>query len=228
MNRLPQIAACLLLPMAGLAANRTYPVAAFDAVSVAAGVDVEISLGAAHSVTAETRSSDFDDLRISVQGNVLKIDRPPRGWFQFRRPDYRVRVVTPALHSVVASSGSDVDVKGTSDGAFSVEASSGSDVGIVVGKAGTVKVAASSGSDVEISGTCTTLEARASSGSDVEAGDLRCETATVQASSGSDVSVFASRSVSGAASSGSDVQVSGSPANVNVERSSGADVRIRK
>jgi len=228
MNRLPLIAACLLLPAAGFAASRTYAVTPFDAVSVTAGVDVEISLGATHSVMAETRTSNFDDLRISVQGNVLKIDRRSRGWFQFRRPAYQVHVVTPALHSVVASSGSDVDVKGTSDGDFSVEASSGSDVQIVVGKARTVKVAASSGSDVEIAGSCTALEARASSGSDLDADDLRCETAAIEASSGSDVSVFASRSVSGAASSGSDVQVSGAPATVNVERSSGADVRVMK
>jgi hypothetical protein len=228
MNRLSSIAACLiLLPGAALAATRTYDTAAFEAVSVAAGVDVEITLGATRSVVAENRTGNFDDLRIEVQGNVLKIDRPPGGWFAFRRPSYMVRVVTPALHSLVSASGSDVDVKGPVDGDLSIDASSGSDVQVSSVQGANVKAHASSGSDLEISGTCRTLDAAASSGSDLDAGGLRCETVTVQASSGSDVSVFASRSVSGKASSGSDVQISGAPQVVQVEKSSGADVDVR-
>jgi hypothetical protein len=229
MNRLPAITTfALLLPAAAVAATRSYEIAAFESVSVAAGVDAQISLGTSRSVVAETRSEDFDDLRIEVQGNVLRIDRPKGRWFFFRRPDYEVRIVTPVLRSLSASSGADVDVKGTPGGDFTVEASSGSDVNVSLIKAGKVKAHASSGSDLELSGTCTSLEAETSSGSDLEAGDLRCETVSVQTSSGSDVSVFASRSVTGKASSGSDVHISGAPPAVQVDKSSGADVTVGK
>ncbi|MFO1504392.1 MAG: head GIN domain-containing protein [Steroidobacteraceae bacterium] len=225
MHRQPITAACLLLvPLAASAATRTYDVGAFESVSVAAGVDAEISLGNTRSVVAETRASDFDDLRIAVEGNVLRIDRPTRGWFSFRRTDYKVRVVTPVLRSLNASSGADVKVKGTSEGDFSVDASSGSDVEVTQIKGGTVKAHASSGSDLDIAGTCSALDVTASSGSDLDAGDLRCESATVHASSGSDVTVFASRSVNGSASSGSDVRIEGGASQVQVEKSSGADV----
>jgi hypothetical protein len=226
MNRLPGIACLLLLPVAALAATRIYDTGAFESVSVAAGVDVEITLGTSRSVVAETRSVDFDDLRIEVQGNVLKIDRPSRGWFLFRRPNYHVRVVTPALHSLDASSGADVDVKGPIEGDFTVEATSGSDVQISPIQGGNVKARASSGSDLEIAGVCRTLDVEASSGSDLDAHGLRCETVTVRTSSGSDVSLYASRSVTGKATSGSDVQISGAPPVVQVEKSSGADIGV--
>ena len=225
MNRLSGIAACLLVfPLAALAATRPYDTGAFDAVSVAAGVNLEITLGATRSIVAESSTDNFDDLRVAVQDNVLKIDRPPRGWFQFRRPSYKVRVVTPALHSVVASSGSDVKVTGTSEGDFAIQASSGSDVNVSGVRAGKVKAHASSGSDLDIAGTCGAFELEVSSGSDLDARNLKCETVALRASSGSDVSVYASRSVTGSASSGSDVRIGGAPPLVQVEKSSGADV----
>lgn len=227
MNRRLQLAASLLLlPVVALAASRTYDVGAFDAVYVAAGVEVEITLGTSRSVVAETRSDDFDDLRIAVEGNVLKIDRPTRGWFAFSRPGYQVRVATPALRSVTSASGAEAVVKGPIVGDFVVEASSGSEARVTGLQGGSVKVRASSGSDVEVAGTCAALTAESSSGSDLDARELRCESASVQASSGSDVTVYASRSVSGKASSGSDVRVRGAPPSVKVDTSSGADVDV--
>jgi hypothetical protein len=214
------------LPLTALAATRNYDTGAFEAVSVAAGVDVEVTLGSSRSIVAESRFGDFDELRIAVQGNTLKIDRPPRGWFQFRRPDFKVRVVTPVLHSVTASSGADVMVSGTSEGNFAIDASSGSDVQVSGIKASSVKASASSGSDLELSGTCLSLEVTASSGSDLDADNLKCENVTVQASSGSDLSVFASRSVTGKASSGSDLHIAGAPPVVQMEKSSGADIDL--
>ena len=228
MNHLLGIVACTLaLPGAALAATKSYEVSAFEEISVAAGIDVDIIMGPSRRVVAETRAQDFDDLRISVEGNVLKISRPARSWFFFGRANYKVHVITPALRSLAASSGADVDVAGPVVGDFSVSASSGSDVDVSGIKGGNVKAHASSGSDVDIAGSCVTLEVDASSGSDLDAGDLKCETVTVQASSGSDVSVAASKRVTGKASSGSDVRVSGAPPVVQVDKSSGADVEVR-
>ena len=229
MNHLLGIVACTLaLPGAALAATKSYEVSAFEEISVAAGIDVDIVMGPSRRVVAETKAQDFDDLRISVEGTVLKISRPARSWFFFgRRAKYQVQVVTPALRSLAASSGADVNVTGPVMGDFSLSASSGSDVDVSGIKGGNVKAHASSGSDVDIAGSCVTLEVDASSGSDLDAGDLRCETVTVQASSGSDVSVAASKRVTGKASSGSEVRVSGAPPDVQVDKSSGADVQVR-
>lgn len=229
MKRIIAITVCALaLPGAALAATRTYDTGAFEKVSVAAGVSVDITVGPTRSVVAETRADNFDDLRIEVKDNVLHIDRPAGNWLSLgHRPDYQVHVVTPALRALDASSGSDVKAKGA-EGDFTATVSSGSDVDISQVKGGKVKVSSSSGSDVSIAGSCVSLEAEASSGSDLDADDLKCEDVSVHASSGSDVSVAASKSVRGQASSGADVKVRGKPSAVQVDKSSGGDVSIRE
>jgi hypothetical protein len=232
MKRILAIAAsAMALPGITLAATRSYDLGPFEAISVAEGVDADIMLGAKQSVTAETRSDNFDDLRISVEGKTLRIDRQPRGlfsqWFSGFRANYKVHVVTPALHSLSASSGADVKVHGSLEGNFSVVASSGSEVHVSELKGGNVSANTSSGSDIDLAGSCASLEATASSGSDLDAEELHCENVTVHTSSGSDVSVTATRRVAGHASSGSDVRVRGRPAQVQVEKSSGADVTVR-
>lgn len=217
-------ALALLLPLAAQAATRTYNTAEFDSVAVAAGVDAQITLGTTRSVVADSSNDDFDSLRVVVEGRQLKIDRPSAHWLSFRRPHYTVRVVTPELHSVSATSGSDVEVHGASSGDFSLKASSGSDMKVALTRNATVKVDISSGSDVDVSGECTAVQVEASSGSHAKARHLKCETAAVQASSGADVDVFATRIVTGHASSGANVNIAGAPTSITVEKSSGADI----
>lgn len=232
MKRILAITAfALSLPGAALAATRTYETGAFEGVSVAADVDADITLGPTRSVVAETSSNSFDELRILVEGNVLRIDRPPGSWFSSwfsgRRPSYKVHVVTPTLHSLSASSGAEATAKGSLEGDLSVSSSSGSEVDVSGVKGGNVKASSSSGSELEIAGSCVSLEAEASSGSDLDAEDLTCENVVVRASSGSDISVAASKRVTGKASSGSDVSIRGQPPVVQVETSSGASVKVR-
>jgi len=221
----------LALPGAALAATRNYDTGAFDKVSVSAGIEAEISTGPNRSVIAENKSGDFEDLKISVEGDTLHIGRPSGSWFSRMfsggRPDYTVKVVSPVLRSLSASSGAEVEAKGSLEGDFSVTASSGSEVDVAGIKGGNVKASTSSGSDIELAGSCVSFEADASSGSDLDADDLKCENVTLHTSSGSDVSVYASKRVAGNASSGSDVLVRGRPAAVEVEQSSGAGLKLK-
>ncbi|MET0280310.1 MAG: head GIN domain-containing protein [Steroidobacteraceae bacterium] len=219
----------LLLPAAASAASRNYELPRFEAVSVAAGISADIHMGASQSVVAESKSGDFDDLRVTVEGKVLRIDRPQRGWFSFggQRTAYQIHVVTPTLHSLRASSGADARLEGEVAGDFSAEASSGADIRVAHLKGDNVKLEASSSGDITIAGSCASLAVAASSGADIEAAGLQCAKVTVDASSGSDISVAATSSVAGSASSGADVRVTGAPAVVQVSRSAGADVRVK-
>lgn len=224
------IATCaVLLPCAATAATRSYEVGAFDKVSVAAGIDVNVMQGSTRSVIAETRADNFKDLRIEVRNNELRIGRPARNWFRFwHRPNYTVRVVMPVLRSVDASSGSDVSVKGAFHGDLDVETSSGSAVEVAQVSGGKVRARSSSGSELTVAGRCQSLDADTSSGSDLDAGRLLCESVTVEASSGSEVAVAASRGLTAKASSGADVKVNGAPAMVKVSESSGGNVDVRQ
>lgn len=229
MKLLPAFAACALtLPAMAPAATRTFDTAAFEAVSVAAGIQAQITPGTRRSVVAETSADHFDDLRIVVKDNVLHIDRPPRSWFWFRRrPDYQVRVTAPKLRSVNASSGARVTLQGKPDGDLALRTSSGATLEASMGKGGTVQAQASSGSRLQIAGACTSLDVGTSSGAQLDAEDLDCENVVVKASSGSNVSVTARRSIRVAGSSGSNTRVRGKPATVQADKSSGASVVIR-
>jgi hypothetical protein len=233
MKRMIALTALVLaLPATALAASKTYDVGAFEEVAVSGGMDVVITVGPTRSVVASTKAGNFDDLRIEVDGRVLKISRPARSWFTgwfSERPKYQIQVVTPVMRSLAASSGSDVTVKGGLEGDFSVSASSGSEVDVAQVRGGNVKASASSGSELDIAGTCASFEARSSSGSDLDAGGLRCENVKVHASSGSDLSIAATKGVTGEASSGSDVRVRGGQAlAVQVKTSSGAGIEVRE
>lgn len=230
MKRLSMLAACVLvLPAAAFAATKTYDLAAFEEVSVSAGISADIRVGSPQGVVAETRAKDFDDLQVRVEGKVLRIGRPSRfwNWGFSRRPRYQVHIVTPALRSIGASSGADVTVAPGMTGDFSLSASSGADIEVSSFKGGHVKASVSSGSDASIDGTCLAIDASASSGADLDAGKLVCETAAVHASSGSDISIAATKRVTGAVSSGAGIGIAGSPPVVEVNKSSGGDVRVR-
>ena len=230
MTRLLTLAICALTApgLALAAASRTYDTAAFDAVSVAAGVQAEITIGPRRSVLARTPADDFDDLRVTVKGNVLHLDRPLRSWFFFRRhPDYQVQIVMPALRSVAASSGARVTLSNGGSSNLSVTVSSGGMVNASVDKGAAVQAHASSGSRLQIAGSCTSLEAGASTGADLDAQDLDCQDVIVRASSGSNVTVTASRRITVKGSSGSSTRVSGKPASVQIDKSSGARITIR-
>ncbi|HOP20365.1 MAG TPA: DUF2807 domain-containing protein, partial [Amphiplicatus sp.] len=62
----------------------------------------------------------------------------------------------------------------------------------------------------------------------VDAEDLICETANADASSGASAEIHASKSIVADASSGGSIRVHGSPTNVNLDRSSGGSISIRK
>jgi hypothetical protein len=231
MKRFSEIAACcaFFLPVAALAATRNYDVGSFESISVAAGVEVDVQVGPARSIVAETDAAGFDDLEITVEGSELRIGRPNRSWVSSgRRPQYHVRVAAPALRSLKGSSGAEVRVEGSVRGDFSVSASSGSEVTVSGVQGGSVKARASSGADMTIAGQCASLDAESSSGADIDAERLICGLVKVEASSGSDVSVAATRNFEGQASSGADVRVDGTPPVVRFKRSSGAGVVVGK
>ncbi|HXZ67841.1 MAG TPA: DUF2807 domain-containing protein [Alphaproteobacteria bacterium] len=222
------VAVCVLMPCIALAASKTYTFGSFESVSVAAGIAAEIKIGAPQSVVAETDGTNFDDLWISVEGNVLRIGRPPGNWFALHHPDYKVHIVMPKLYSLAASSGASAGVVGSPQGDFVVAATSSGQVSLPALKGANVSAHASSGGDVAIGGSCVSLIVSASSGGDVKADGLRCETVVAHASSGGDVWAYASKSIEGHASSGGGIRVDGKPPVVQVSQSSGGTVFVAK
>ena len=88
-------------------------------------------------------------------------------------------------------------------------------------------IKASGGADVIGNGVTESYRLRASGGSDVDLLNLRASLVEIDASGGTDVWVFASESITGEASGAAEVEVYGSPANVDISKSGVAEVSLQ-
>lgn len=223
-------ASLVALGLAGAASaeTRTYDVGAFTNIDISAGLDLSFEEGAAQSISVENINGDFSDIEVKVKGDTLVLKRAKNNWgWGRKRERYGITVSAPVISGVDASSGSDVAGRGMSGEEIFVSVSSGADVTVTGVDGGTVSIETSSGSDASVSGSCVSVRARSSSGSDLEARDLVCQDGEAGASSGSDLSIHVTTRVDASASSGADIDVYGSPSDVDSDKSSGGSVSIR-
>ena len=193
--------------------EREFSVDDFDSVTVSQGINLNLVMGSATSVTAVAdKDSDLDRLEIEVDEGVLEIRRGSwvSGLFSMGKShgSVTVNVVANELQAISSSSGANADL---TDIACS-----------------DLRLDASSGSGVEVSGRCDTVIIDASSGANVDSSDLLTTDAAVEASSGASIRVFAGESFRGDASSGSSIRVYGDPEVAEAETSSGARIDLRR
>jgi hypothetical protein len=221
-----------LVPVAARAESRTYEFDAFEKLDISSGIDAIVTVGGEQSVRAESQNVDLDELILDVRDGTLfasaEWDDPNIFDLLMLGTEHEIvlHITVPAMTAVTASSGSDTDVTGMKGAALAIAASSGSDLTLKEIETGTLNLKASSGSDVDLSGTCDTATIDLSSGSDLTADELQCANVAIEASSASDAKVFASASIDAKASSGSDIEILGSPTDIIQEASSGADIEF--
>jgi hypothetical protein len=192
--------------------EREFSVDEFDSVSVSQGINLNLVMGSAPSVTAVAeKDSDLDSLEIEVDDGELEIRRGSwvSGIFSMgkSRGSVKVNVVAGELQAVASSLGANADL-----------------IDITCTK---LQVDASSGSNIKVSGSCDTVAVDASSGANVDSSDLITADASVDSSSGASIRVFAGESFRGDASSGSSIRVYGNPEVAESETSSGASIDLR-
>ena len=192
--------------------ERDFSVDEFDSVSVSQGINLNLIMGSAPSVTAVAeKESNLDRLEIEVDEGVLEIRRG--SWVS-------------SLFSMGKSHGS-VTVNVVASELQAVSSSSGASADLTDITCSDLWLDASSGSRVEVSGRCDTVVIDASSGANVDGRDLLTTDAAVEASSGASIRVFARDSFSGDASSGSSIRVYGNPEVAESKTSSGASIDLR-
>jgi hypothetical protein len=192
--------------------EREFSVDEFDSVTVSQGINLNLVMGSAPSVTAVAeKDSDLDRLEIEVDEGELEIRRGSwvSGLFSIGKShgSVTVNVVASELQAVASSSGANADL-----------------IDITCAD---LQIDASSGSRIEVSGSCDTVAIDASSGASVDSRDLITIDASVDSSSGASIQVFAGESFRGDASSGSSIRVYGSPEVAESETSSGASIDLR-
>jgi hypothetical protein len=230
------LAATVTMTGAAMAESRDFDLAGFDKLDIATGLDAVVSIGDSFSVRAESRSRDaLDKLEVAVNGGVLSA-KLEQNFFDFiisgglvgmllsDGQAVQFTITVPALTSVDASSGADVDLPNFKGDNLALNASSGADISVTDAALRKVTASASSGADIELSGQAEALDAEASSGGNIDAEDLAAKTAAVEASSGGGISVHATENIKAEASSGGDIDVRGNPPVRDIDASSGGDV----
>ncbi|MBN1205438.1 MAG: DUF2807 domain-containing protein [Myxococcaceae bacterium] len=177
----------------------------FSGISLAEGLQGDITVGPEASVKIRGDSNLLEYIRLELQGSVLT-SSVSSGLGLLPSQPIVVTVITPSLAEVKASNGTDMSVSGLDAEEL------------------TVKAGVRSG--VSVSGSARRLTLVASGDSEVQAGELLTEVASVEVSGGSGVTVHVTQEISGAASGGSTITVRGSPPQRNLPTSGGSQVHF--
>ena len=217
MRRMPAQLAALFLSSLTLCAyadvEREFSVDDFNSVAVSQGINLNLVMGSAPSVTAVAEDyNHLDSLEIEVEDGELEIRRGSwvSGLFSMgkSRGSVTVYVVARELQAVASSLGANADLIDITCTDLLVDASTGS--------------------RIDVSGRCDTVAIDASSGAVVDSADLLATDALVRSSSGASIKVFAGDRFDGDASSGSSIKVFGNPEVAESETSSGASINLRR
>nr|WP_321361985.1 DUF2807 domain-containing protein [uncultured Hyphomonas sp.] len=170
--------------------TETYDFTGFDELDIAAGVEVTYETSNNYSVVADFSRGGPDDMKIHQDGDRLYISKKmTSGWGDKLR--VTVRITSPELDEVEASSGSSIQAHRINADTFTLRVSSGA--------------------SAELSGSCKELDVKVSSGGNADAKDLQCLSLSASASSGGSASAYASESATGKTSSGGSIDVWGDP-----------------
>jgi Putative auto-transporter adhesin, head GIN domain len=229
MRLLPNILA-LTLTGCGLVAGsgnvitttRDLGASTFSRVSVATGISVKAQPGP-REVVVRADDNLQDLVSTAVEGDTLVIKLQP-GTVLGVHAALEVDVTNEALEAIEASGGARGFVIATPAASFVAVATGGSTIEAKEIVATDLAVEGSGGSAVTLSGVATTGTAVATGGSDLDLREVPLESLQVDASGGSTVRARVSSMLTGAASGGSTVLITGTPQR-SVDTSGGSEVR---
>jgi len=186
--------------------SKSYDITGFSGVKASAGISVTFEQADSYSVVASFKgSADEDDVKIRLDGDVLKIS-------------YGNTTGKRNLNAKIAVTGPELDF---------AKATSGASLKVGNITTGDIKLEADSGGSLSISGVCDAVKGGVSSGGSISAKKLKCASARARASSGGSFSGYAADYGKGHSSSGGSIRIHGDPAEQEKNKSwSGGSVRF--
>ncbi len=184
--------------------SRSYDVAAFEEIETGDGWRIDVRIGSPQSVVLESDDNLLDATEVEVSQGRLSI----RLKFETLRPTVLQGTITvESLTRIQASGNARVAVEGLDGDSLDIDLSGGA--------------------QVTARGRVEELRLDTSGGARVDGSGLEVKLARVEMSGGSKVELNVSESVVGSASAVSTLVVEGTPANVDVETSGGAQMDVR-
>ncbi|MEW6224570.1 MAG: DUF2807 domain-containing protein [Chloroflexota bacterium] len=205
------LAACAVAPRsappgpiqgAGAVTTEDRTTDAFEHVSVGAGIRVEVTEGAAVSVTLAAQPNLLPLISTEVSDGQLVVNVASPG-FSTSEP-VTLTVVAPALLSITLSGGATGTLATTSTGMLTLDVSGGA--------------------VLEATGTAEALALTASGGAQARLGGLEAQAATVTASGGAQAELNVVSELSGDVSAGATVRLTRQPGSMDVTTGSGGMV----
>ena len=203
------------IPAQGTGGTRTYAAADFTAVELRGADNVDIRVGPGFSVRADGDSALLDHLKVSRDGNTLRVGRTSNWTWHGDRA--RISITMPRLTDASIAGSGDVTVDRVQGPAFKV--SSAGSGGLTVGAAqlDQAELSLAGSGRVRIGGTAQRLTVNVAGSGAVDAGELHAGQA--------DVSVAGSGSVRAAVDGPAKVSMMGSG---NVDLGSKARCQVNK
>jgi hypothetical protein len=165
------LAASLASP--ALAADRSFPVGAFEKLILSGSPDVDVRVGPAASVVATGDAADLDRLDIRVEGDTLVIGTKRGSWSWSSRKGVRIAVTTPKISGAVISGSGDMAIDRVK-GPFSGRISGAGDMRLPSLDTSTLALAISGSGTMLAGGSCGSGEIRISGSGDIDATRLTC------------------------------------------------------
>lgn len=202
--------------------------AGFHAIQVSDGIKLYLNQGGEESIAVSTSNPDYlDRFKTEVENGVLKIYFDTKGfnWNVGNKRKLTAYVSFKTLDKLKASSGANVDVKGTiSVPTLELDLSSGAHINGAV-DVQQLSIDENSGAGAELSGTVKAFKIDASSGSLFRGYELTTETCQAKASSGAGVRITVSKELMAKANSGGGIHYRGEASIKDIDVSSGGIVK---
>ncbi|BDU23435.1 MULTISPECIES: head GIN domain-containing protein [unclassified Flavobacterium] len=194
----------------------------FKNIRVSNAIDVVIEQSDSREITVEADDNLQKEIETKVENGTLVISCK---YNSFRNITMKkVTVKMPVVDKIEASSASSVQSKNVIEGQdIILEASSAASMQVNI-ESDKISVDSGSGSSVTIEGKALNLNTSVSSGGSIDAAKLMANDIHAEASSGGTVSIHPIVSLKAEASSGGNIDYSGSPKTVEKSASSGGNI----
>jgi hypothetical protein len=211
------------VPAAGSGDRRTFAVRDFSEVALAAVGDVEVRTGGDFSVTATGSSAALDQLRVTKDGDMLKLDRR-RGVDWPRGEKVRFMVTMPRITGANIGGAGSITVDRVAGEAFQGNIGGSGRLDIRGLQVTTASFAIGGSGDVTASGRARALEVSIGGSGDVQVQPLVSETAEVTIAGAGRVNATATRTADVTVMGSGDVTIAGG-AKCSITKMGGGNVR---
>lgn len=208
----------------GTGAARPYPIADFNSVVLLGPDDVDVRVGSAFSVRAVGPAADLDQLRITRDGGLLRVDRKPTNGFHWNtHRGLKVFVTMPRIVGGEVHGSGDMTIDRVQGASFNGNSSGSGDLSIASLGTSQAKLAVRGSGDIKVAGTVERLAADVVGSGSIEARGLHTRNATVSVVGSGNMSATVDGQATVSLSGSGDVDLGGH-ARCTISKSGSGDV----